>query len=61
MIEAESFIEAARTRGIQHYSGVPCSFLTPFINYVINDESIISSNISWDRKRCRCNSPVEHI
>lgn len=41
MIEAESFIEAARTRGIQHYSGVPCSFLTPFINYVINDESLV--------------------
>jgi phosphonopyruvate decarboxylase len=40
MIIADSFIEAARQRGIQHYSGVPCSFLTPFINYVINDESL---------------------
>ncbi|MFT7458915.1 MAG: phosphonopyruvate decarboxylase [Planctomycetota bacterium] len=40
MISAESFIEAARQRGFQHYSGVPCSFLTPFINYVINDESL---------------------
>ena len=37
MIKAESFIEAARKRGYRRYTGVPCSFLTPFINYVIND------------------------
>ena len=37
MIEAEDFVEAARQRGFTRYSGVPCSFLTPFINYVIND------------------------
>lgn len=40
MIEAGSFIEAARARGFRRYLGVPCSFLTPFINYVINDESL---------------------
>lgn len=40
MISADDFIEAARQRGFQHYSGVPCSFLTPFINYVINDSSL---------------------
>ena len=40
MIEAGTFIEAARTRGFRRYVGVPCSFLTPFINYVINDETL---------------------
>lgn len=40
MISAESFIEAGREFGFQHFAGVPCSFLTPFINYVINDESL---------------------
>ncbi|OYD89850.1 phosphonopyruvate decarboxylase [Nostoc sp. 'Peltigera membranacea cyanobiont' 213] len=37
MIQAEEFVEAARNIGFGWYSGVPCSFLTPFINYVIND------------------------
>ncbi|MEH1787948.1 MAG: phosphonopyruvate decarboxylase [Nostoc sp.] len=37
MIQAEEFVEAARNLGFGWYSGVPCSFLTPFINYVIND------------------------
>ncbi len=41
MIEAEEFVEAARALGFRHYTGVPCSFLTPFINYVINDDSLI--------------------
>lgn len=36
MIEAQSFIEAARQRGFLLYTGVPCSYLTPFINYVLN-------------------------
>jgi len=40
MIKAESFIEAARKRGYRWYTGVPCSFLTPFINYVINDDEL---------------------
>lgn len=35
MIEARGFIEAARQQGFQLYSGVPCSYLKPFINYVI--------------------------
>ena len=37
MIRAETFIETARGFGFSHYTGVPCSYLTPFINYVIND------------------------
>ena len=30
----------ARERGFDWYAGVPCSFLTPFINYVVQDESL---------------------
>ena len=40
MIEAEQFVEAARKAGFSRYTGVPCSFLTPFINYVINDDKL---------------------
>lgn len=35
MIEAGSFVSAAAARGFSVYSGVPCSYLTPFINYTI--------------------------
>src|SRR5258706_5977111 len=37
MIEAAQFVEAARERGFDWYAGVPCSYLTPFINYVLQD------------------------
>jgi phosphonopyruvate decarboxylase len=40
MIEAREFVEAARSRGFEWYAGVPCSFLTPFINYVLQDENL---------------------
>jgi len=40
MISAESFVETAREYGFRRYTGVPCSFITPFINYVINDRSL---------------------
>ena len=40
MIEAKEFVEAARKLGFSRYTGVPCSFLTPFINYVINDDTL---------------------
>ena len=50
MIEAKDFIEAARKLGFVRYTGVPCSFLTPFINYVINDNSLeyVSSSNEGD-------------
>ncbi len=35
MIEAQTFIRAASERGIDFYAGVPCSYLTPFINHTI--------------------------
>jgi phosphonopyruvate decarboxylase len=40
VIEAAQFVEAARERGFDWYAGVPCSYLTPFINYVLQDESL---------------------
>lgn len=40
MIEAQNFVEAARQRGFAWYAGVPCSFLTPFINYVLQHPSL---------------------
>src|SRR5260221_12513946 len=40
MIDARTFVEAARARGFAWYAGVPCSYLTPFINYVLEDSSL---------------------
>lgn len=40
MIEASDFVEAARSRGFGWYAGVPCSYLTPFINYVMQDPAL---------------------
>lgn len=40
MIEAAEFVEAARARGFEWYAGVPCSYLTPFINYVLQDPTL---------------------
>ncbi len=39
-IDAAQFVEAARARGFDWYAGVPCSYLTPFINYVLQDASL---------------------
>jgi phosphonopyruvate decarboxylase len=40
MIKAASFIEQLRGRGFSHWAGVPCSYLKPFINYVIDDQRL---------------------
>src|SRR4249920_2450054 len=40
MISAASFVEHLRGVGYSQYAGVPCSFLKPFINYVIDDSSL---------------------
>jgi phosphonopyruvate decarboxylase len=40
MLSARVFVEAARRRGFHFWSGVPCSYLQPFINYVISDNSL---------------------
>ncbi len=40
MIAAESFIRAAQNSGFSLYAGVPCSYLKPFINYVIDAQEL---------------------
>ncbi|MBI2432672.1 MAG: phosphonopyruvate decarboxylase [Candidatus Hydrogenedentes bacterium] len=40
MIKAESFIERIRRLGYSQFAGVPCSFLTPFINFVIDNPTL---------------------
>lgn len=40
MIRAADFIGPARALGFRDWAGVPCSFLTPFINSVIDDEGM---------------------
>ncbi|WP_067336375.1 phosphonopyruvate decarboxylase [Stappia indica] len=37
MIEAGDFLSAAKRQGIDFFTGVPCSFLTPLMNAVISD------------------------
>jgi len=37
MIQASDFIGPAKALGFNRWAGVPCSFLTPFINSVIDD------------------------
>lgn len=40
MIDASLFIEAAAAFGFRSYSGVPCSYLKPLINYVIDSPNL---------------------
>jgi phosphonopyruvate decarboxylase len=40
MIRADDFITPARALGFNTWAGVPCSFLTPFINAVIDTEGM---------------------
>lgn len=40
MISAAAFIEQARLAGFALYTGVPCSYLQPFINYVIDSKDL---------------------
>ena len=40
MIEAKDFVGAAKRLGFDFWAGVPCSFLTPFINYTIGDSEL---------------------
>jgi phosphonopyruvate decarboxylase len=40
MIRAETFIETGRKAGFELYTGVPCSYLKPFINYVIDSKDL---------------------
>lgn len=40
MIDAELFIRKAAEKGFQLYTGVPCSYLKPFINNVIESDNL---------------------
>jgi phosphonopyruvate decarboxylase len=40
LIEARDFVEAAARAGFTTWSGVPCSYLQPFINYVLGAPGI---------------------
>jgi len=40
MIEASQFVEPAKQLGFDFWAGVPCSYLTPFINYTISDTGL---------------------
>jgi len=40
VIEAREFVEPAKRLGFDFWAGVPCSFLTPFINYTIGDTDL---------------------
>lgn len=40
MIDAGSFITVLKRLEFSQFVGVPCSYLKPFINYVINDNTL---------------------
>lgn len=40
MIEASQFVGPARQLGFDFWAGVPCSYLTPFINYTMGDREL---------------------
>jgi len=40
MIQSQDFISACTSRGYTFYTGVPCSFLKPLINYVIQNPDV---------------------
>ena len=40
MIEARDFLAPLRSRGFAFFTGVPCSFLTPLINAVLNERAV---------------------
>ena len=41
MIQAADFIKPAQAFGFSTWAGVPCSFLTPFINSIIDDPDMM--------------------
>ena len=40
MISADAFLEPLRERGVDFFTGVPCSFLTPLINRIVGEPSL---------------------
>lgn len=60
MIEARDFVDRARAAGFDWYAGVPCSFLTPFINYVIGDPALtyVSAANEGDAVAAACGAVI---
>lgn len=60
MIEARDFVDRARAVGFDWYAGVPCSFLTPFINYVIGDPDLtyVSAANEGDAVAAACGAVI---
>ncbi|MFQ6342734.1 phosphonopyruvate decarboxylase [Campylobacter sp. VTCC 70190] len=48
MLNMELFGESLKKIGCSQFSGVPCSYLSPMINYAINKKSFIMSNNEGD-------------
>ncbi|AXP09024.1 phosphonopyruvate decarboxylase [Campylobacter hepaticus] len=48
MLDMTLFGEALKKMGCFQFSGVPCSYLSPMINYAINENSFIMSNNEGD-------------
>jgi phosphonopyruvate decarboxylase len=40
MIESSEFLSACKTQGLNLFTGTPCSYLKPFINFVIDDPEL---------------------
>ncbi|MDD2585663.1 MAG: thiamine pyrophosphate-binding protein, partial [Syntrophomonadaceae bacterium] len=40
MIKAQDFVNSALKRGYNFWTGVPCSFIKPLINYVLQDPNL---------------------
>lgn len=47
MIEASQFVEPVKQAGFDFWAGVPCSFLTPFINYIIGKNTIGDNGLTY--------------
>ncbi len=60
MIEARDFVDRACAAGFDWYAGVPCSFLTPFINYVIGDPALtyVSAANEGDAVAAACGAAI---
>lgn len=48
MLDMQDFGNLLNQYNFNHFTGVPCSFLSPLINYAINNNSFISANNEGD-------------
>lgn len=48
MLDTQEFGKLLKDIGVEQFSGVPCSYLAPLINYAINENKFIMSNNEGD-------------